>query len=48
MVLDGNVAPESIIDVVRLWDEDKGKLKGTYLQLSFILSREYYSKIKIS
>jgi len=45
VVLDGNVAPESIIDVVRLWDEDKkGNLKEPTRKLSFILSREYYSK----
>ena len=47
VVLDGNVAPESIIDVVRLWDEDKRKLKGTYPKAQFYtIQRILFKKLK--
>lgn len=45
VVLDGNVYPLDIVEVIKLWGEDKrGTLKEPTKKLSFKLAKEYYSK----
>jgi len=45
VVLDGNINPLSIVEVIKMWDEDKrGTLKEPTKKLSFKLAKEYYSK----
>ncbi|MFP4243391.1 MAG: type I-E CRISPR-associated protein Cse2/CasB [Chitinispirillaceae bacterium] len=45
VILDGNVDPASVIETVKLWDEEKrGTYKEPSMKLSFRLANDYYSQ----